>query len=155
MIIHHHKVVFMQIFYNYTTIAKTNHRTNLLCLFSFIYTRKSNILYLRVSTSGAGWSNGRLGACSQSRTYCEQTITRHEHGALAECEWHREETELCAYLRAVPDGANGRLGACSQSRTFCEQTIARQRGSEHEAQAECEQHRSDKSKLYTKIFLQL
>ena len=31
------------------------------------------------------------------------------------------------------------------SRTICEQTIARQRGSEYGAQAECDQHRSDKT----------
>ena len=51
--------------------------------------------------------------------------------------------KICAYLRAVPDGAIGRLGACSQSRTYCEQTIARQRGMSMERKRNANEHREN------------
>ena len=139
----------MQIFYNYTTIAGTNHRTNLLCLFSFIYIRKSNILYLRVSTSGAGWSNGRLGACSQSRTYCEQTIAR-QRGMSMERKRNangtaRKQNFARIYERCrMEQRAAGSLLTKPHILRTDDSATARH---EHGALAECEWHRSDKQKV--------
>ena len=53
------------------------------------------------------WAAGSLLTKPHILRTDDSATARHEHGAQAECEWHREETELCAYLRAVPDGAIG------------------------------------------------
>ena len=52
---------------------------------------------------------------------CEQThsaTARHEHGAYAECEWHRSGCEADAYSA---------VRACSHKRMYADRLIARQR----------------------------